>query len=304
MSLLVPRPVRAAYFARRSRELQLGAIVSILAGAALLENAPSIAPSISHALSFWPALSSSFSDRPTLACFSILFTIAGIARAVSTYYLSLHIEPNDASRSHRSLTIRESVERLRHDGAWRLLATLLLFTFAMMIATPYWAAYVRQVGNASFLGWAGLLVIWYIGKAVALPWAGRIAQRRGRRTLLILSACLMAPIPSLWAITPHPIGLVLSHFSAGVAFGVWELAVMLALLDTFSDDERTSLLSLYNFGQWGAGTAGSLVGGSVLDRLPKDHGAFTAIFFTSSIFRVMVTLVLTRATQSRLSRHR
>jgi MFS family permease len=300
MGLLVPGPVRATFFAKRSRMLQLGAIAAVLAGAALLDSAEKISPTLANVFSWWPWISEAWTTRPVLVCFAILFTLAGIVRAVSTLYLHKHIEPANATAGHRTLSISEATTRLRHDGRWRLLGVFILFSFAMMIGSPFWAAYVKQIAKLSFLEWAWLIVIWYLGKALAVSWAAEIAKRRGKRKLLIYGAILMTPVPALWALSTDPIYLAVAQLITGMTIATWELAVMLTTLEVFDEDERTSLLSVYTLGQWGSGVSGSFVGGAILDRMPKDHFAFSVIFIASTVARGLVTLLLMRTHRSGL----
>ncbi|HLP83755.1 MAG TPA: MFS transporter [Phycisphaerales bacterium] len=300
MGVLVPGPMRAAFFAKRSRVLQLGAVVAIVAGAALLDSAPRIGPALAESLTWWPWMSNAWQTRPTLVCFAILFTLAGAVRAVSAWYLHKHIEPPNVTAGHRSLSVREAFARLRHDGRWRLVGVLALFSFAMMIGSPFWAAYVKQVCGLSFLEWAGLIVIWYLGKAIAVSWAGELAQRRGRRRLLVYAGIMMTPVPALWALSTDPIYLAIAQMIAGMTIATWELGVMLATLEAFDEDERTSLLSVHTLSQWCAGTGGSFVGGAALERMGGTHGAFAAIFIASALARGLVTLVLARTHRSGL----
>jgi len=300
MGRLVPGPIRATFFARRIRTLQLGAIVAIVAGAAMLDAAADGTPRLAEFFAWWPWMNTALLERPTLVCFAMLFMLAGVTRAVSTLYLHKHIEPPDLTRSHRSLNLREAVVRLRQDGRWRLLGVLALFSFAMMIGSPFWAAYVKKIAELSFLQWAGLIVIWYLGKALTVSWAGEIAQRRGRRRLLIYAGIMMTPVPLLWALSTDPLYLAVAQLIAGMTIATWELGVMLATLELFDDEERTSLLSIHTLGQWGAGTAGSIVGGATLERMGGVYGAFVTIFIASAVARGLVTLLLARTHRSGL----
>jgi MFS family permease len=303
MGRLVPGPVRATFFAKRSRTLQLGAIGAVVAGALLLDSAQPLGRFFGDALAWWPWMSQAWQDRPTLVCFAILFTLAGAVRAVSTLYLHKHIEPPNITQGHRTLSARETFVRLRHDGRWRLLGVLVLFSFAMMIGSPFWAAYVKKIAALSNLEWAGLIVIWYLGKALAVSWAGELARKRGRRKLLVYAAIMMTPVPALWALGTDPIYLAVAQLIAGMTIATWELGVMLATLEVFDEDERTSLLSVYTLGQWGAGTSGSLVGGAILGHYSKDgatHGAYAVVFVLSTLARGAVALLLARTHRSGL----
>jgi MFS family permease len=289
MGVLVPARLRASFFARRTRTLQLAAVVAVVAGAALLDAAPRLLPSMTG------------KDQAVLAVFALLFLIAGLLRGVSTYYLWKHIEPAHAVRDgHKVLAPRELVERLRHDGRWRLILALAVFWCGAMVGSPFWSAYVREIGHASFLEWAGLIVIWFLGKALAAPWAGLMAQRHGRRWLLIAAGVLMVPVPILWALSTNLVWLAVAQLIAGAAIAAWELATWLVMMETFREEERTSLLAKYGLVQWCFGVGGSMLGGLVLARLGQDQAAFVAVFLASAGARAICTLLLHRTHRSGL----
>ncbi len=294
MSILVPAPIRANFFARRLRTLQIGAVVAVIMGAALLDAAPRMidgVAALAWGLEGWRA-------HPTLPVFGVLFVLAGVARTVSTVYLVRHVEPVDAVSRHTVLTARQLVERMRHGGRWRLIGVIVLFWACAMVGSPYWAAYVRGVAGLSFLEWAGLIVLWLLGRAVAVSVVGEAVSRYGRRKLLIGAALFMAPIPALWALSVEPVWLAVAQLLAGMSIAVWDLSTFLVTMETFDEQERTSLLSKYGLLQWSAGTAGSFVGGAVLDAGGKGRLAFIGVFLLSSVLRLLAAMVLARTHRS------
>lgn len=294
MSILVPAPIRANFFARRLRTLQIGAVVAVITGASLLDSAPRI---VGAAAGVWGALNA-WKDHPTLPVFGVLFVLAGVARAVSTTYLVRHMEPREAIERHTVLTAGQLVERMRHGGRWRLIGVIVVFWACAMVGSPYWAAYVRGVAGLSFLAWAGLVVLWFLGRAVAVSVVGEAVSRYGRRKLLVGAALFMAPIPALWALSVEPVWLAVAQLLAGMSIAVWDLSTFLVTMETFDEQERTSLLSKYGLLQWSAGTAGSFVGGAVLDAGGRGRAAFVAVFLLSSFLRFFAAFVLARTHRS------
>jgi MFS family permease len=309
MGALVPAPIRANFFARRTRTLQFGAVAGILVAACVLEFGSGAIVRAGRALGgAWPWLGDALVQRPTLGAFAIVFVLAGVMRAISAWYLYRHIEPEGITRGHRVVPPRELIGRLRRNGRWRLVGVLALFSFCTMIGSPYWTAYVREVGGLSFLHVAGLIVVWYLGKALAVAWAGSIAHRHGRRRLLIVAALLMAPVPALWAISADPVWLSIAAVVAGASIAAWELATWLAMLEALDEDERTSLLAKVGLLTWGMSTLGTVTGGWMLGLARGDaqgaaaHGAYAAIFIASSIARLACAGLISRTHRSGLPR--
>jgi MFS family permease len=296
MSIIVPGPIRANFFARRLRTLQIGAVAAVVAGAALLDASPRI---VGAAAGVIPALEGS-TQRPTLPVYAVLFLLAGVARAVSALYLHRHVEPSGAAQRHTVLSARQLVARLRHDGRWRLIGALVLFWFCAMVGSPFWAAYVRGPAALSFLEWAGLIVLWFLGRAVAVSVVGEAVSRYGKRRVLIGAAFFMAPIPALWAMSTQPLWLAIAQLLAGMSIAVWDLSTFLVTMETFNEEERTSLLGKYGLLQWGASAAGSSVGGALLAHFGAARAAFAIVFVTSAVLRLVTALTLARTHRSGL----
>ena len=296
MSILVPAPIRANFFARRLRTLQIGAVAAVVLGAAILDSAPRLVRAAADVL---PVLQR-FEDRPTMLVYGLLFLLAGVARVVSAVYLRRHIEPEHAIARHTVLSVRQLVERMRHGGRWRIIGVIILFWFCAMVGSPYWAAYVRGPAALSFLEWAGLIVLWFLGRAVAVSVVGEAVSRYGKRRVLIGAAMFMAPIPALWAFSMDPVWLAIAQLLAGMSIAVWELATFLVTMETFDEEERTSLLSKYGLLQWSAGTAGSFVGGALLGAFGRERTAFVIVFLVSASLRFLAALVLARTHRSGL----
>ncbi len=293
IGVLIPAHVRARFMAKRNRLLQLGSVSGVVVGACMLEYAKHWVPILGNALgSMGLTVPTVWQDRPALPAFGVLLLLAGAARAVSAVYLGRHREPDNASSVMRMLSAKQMVERAWHGRAASTIAVLCVFAFAMMIGSPFWHAYVREIGGVGFLEWAGLVVIWMIGRAIAVTWAGEVARNHGHRRLLMIAAVLMTPIPALWALSANIVWLAVAQLLAGMAIACWDLSVMLSVLDTFAEDERTSMLAKFGLLSWLSGTAGSWVGGSMLNGLGNDRAAFAWVFVASTFARGVVAAVI------------
>lgn len=289
MSLLVPVPLRARFFASRNRKLQIGAISGVAIGALLLEYASVWMPRVVSLFgSAGLALPESWVSQPQLPAFGALFLLAAMARAVSATYLGLHREPIHASSTLRILSISQLLDRVRKGPGATLIARLCLFQFAMMIGSPFWAAYVKDIAHASFLQWASMIICWMLGRALAVRWAGEIAATHGRDRLILVAALLMAPCPALWTFSTNIVWLVIAQLFCGMAIACWDFSVWLSTVSAFPEEERTSMLAKFGLLQYTSGAAGSYAGGSLLKGMGDTRTAFIWTFVASTIARTLV----------------
>jgi MFS family permease len=313
ISALVPQHVRTRFMGQRNRTLQLGAVVGVMAGAFVLDAAPK--------LSSWLGFSESglmleraFAKQPQLAMFALLFVMAGIARAVSTYYLHAHSEPSSAlaASPQQATSTSERIGFAR--GAHGALALgIIAFNAAMMFGSPFFHAYAKDVGDASMLEYAGLIVVWLLGKALALNWAGDYAQRHGKHRLMQMSLLLMLPVPLLWAASSNLVWLAVAQLIAGIAIGAYELSVWFLTVDAYSHpslspSQRTRLIARFTLATAIAGACTSALGGQLLHTLQlsgvkvywQDAAwlPFAAVFAVSTLLRAVAAWWLSRRTRA------
>lgn len=293
MSVLVPAHIRARYLARRNRMLQAGSVFGVLTGACVLEFLPKAFATTSI------SLPQHWLDKPALPAFGLLFSLAAIARAVSAIYLGRHKEPHGASHTMHAMSPLEMVDRVRTSKGRSIIALLCAFQFAAMIGSPFFHAYVREQGQATFLEWAGLIVIWMMGRALAVTWAGEVARNHGYRRLLLIGGLLMVPIPALWAVSTNLVWIAVAQLLAGMAIACWELAVSLSTLEVFDERERTSMIAKFGLLSWLSGTLGSWAGGGVLGSLGNDRAAFAWVFVASTAARAALAFAIARYTRPR-----
>ncbi len=293
MSVLVPGPLRARFFASRSRNLQIGAILGVAIGALLLEYASLWMPRVVSLLSSMGFdAPNDWTSRPQLAAFGVLFLLAAIARAVSAIFLGLHHEPAGASSTLRVLSVSQLLDRVRKGPGASLIARLCVFQFAMMIGSPFWAAYVKDIAHASFIEWASMIICWMLGRAIAVRWAGEVVAQYGRDRLILIAALLMAPCPALWTLSTNIAWLVIAQLFCGMAIACWELSVWLSTVSAFPEEERTSMLAKFGVLQYTFGAAGSYAGGAMLRHMGDTRGAFIWTFIASAIARTLVLVLI------------
>ena len=279
---LVPRRVRTAYFAQRSRLAQAAVLVAFVAGGLVLraEAARDVA----------------------LQGFAGLFLTAAAARLVSSLCLWGCREPRrqwrDRDGAAAAVSIRSRIAAGLHDvstgPAARLVAFLCCFTFGLQFAGPYFTPYMLE---ALGFGYGQFLVVFGAGflvKAVFLPSIGRLGSRLGPRRLLVLASLAVVPLSLLWLPSADVRWLVVVQFIAGTCWAAYELAVTLLLFELAGDRDRGGVISVYTLGIAVATVAGATCGGLLLRWLGETREAYAAVFVGSCLLRAAALPLLAR----------
>ncbi len=276
MESIVPRYVRAPFFAWRSRLSQAGVLVGFVVGGFSLQYGKSL-------------------DR-SLSAFACIFAVAAACRFISARFLSEQSESPLAFGNQRSVTVAELWRRIVAGGSERMLLYFLAVQVAVQISGPYFTPYMLKQLQISYVDFVALLATSFIAKIVALPACGRFAFRFGARRLVWVGGLGIIPVSGLWLYADSFMQLVAIQFLAGVVWAAYELAMFLLFFETVRQDERTSILTTYNLGNAIALVIGSLIGGSVLKYLGQCPEAYLFLFSLSSTARGVTLLFLRWAT--------
>jgi MFS family permease len=173
-----------------------------------------------------------------------------------------------------------------------------------------------------YMNYLVLVAICFLAKVVALPLWGRVAHVAGARRLLWIGGIGIVPIAGLWLFADLlegykftltlPLGYTTLHWNltgelvylafvqaaSGIAWAAYELAMALMFFEAIPRSQRTSMLSIYNFGNASALVAGSLIGAAVLQLLSESHFAYLVLFGLTTAAR-LATLLFLRSTPER-----
>lgn len=276
---IIPGRIRARYFARRTRFGQAGVLLGFLCGGLSLQ---------------WGA-----GADVTLATFAVLFLIAMTCRLFSAGFLASQSEPRAAWRAPRLISWTELRGKLRHGNDGALLIFLLCMQMGVQIAGPYFTPFMIRHLHLSYGQYVVLLMGAFIGKILAAPALGRLAHQHGPRRLLLLGAWGIVPLSGLWLVSHSLPWLMLLQFLGGVSWAAYELAFFLMFFESIREEERTSLLTLYNLAHSAAAVAGGLIGGLILSVFGETAHIYLAIFVLSSVVRGASLLLARRIPDTR-----
>ncbi|MDZ7615755.1 MAG: hypothetical protein U1E05_02050 [Patescibacteria group bacterium] len=270
---LIPKEIRARYFARRTRLCQVGLLAGFVIGGTLLQMAPFENP---------------------LTAFALLFLVAGAARAISAYCLGCQREPEGSNIGFSADGWRAMLASLRTEIDVRVLLYLLSMQAAVWVAGPYFAAYMFVHLKLSYMGFMVLACMAVLAKIACLPFFGKAIERWGANRVLWTSGLAMAVAPALWTLGSGFVYLSLVQVLAGAAWGAYELAMMLVFFETIPRRSRIHVLTIFNVANAAAVAGGSLIGAMVLAVLGASPGTYMVLFVVSAFARGISLLLLVR----------
>jgi len=274
---LVPRAVKAGFFASRTRAGQIGTFAGIATGGVLLRWGDD-----------W------FPDAPPLGMFAAIFLAACTARTVSVWCLSRHGSSEGLPPGFRAIGFREFARRIAAGGEGRFVRYVLLVQLAAQVAGPYYTPFMLTEIGFDYFTYMSLLGVALLGRVVALPFVGMLAKRRGVHVTLRIGGIGVVFATLLWAFSQNLTYLYAVQFLAGALWACYELSVFLIFFDAIPAHERTGMLSWYNFLHASATLCGALLGGWLLQALGHDHRAYLWVFVASSALRATSLVLLAR----------
>ncbi|HTI03315.1 MAG TPA: MFS transporter [Acidisoma sp.] len=173
---------------------------------------------------------------------------------------------------------RSGMGSILRNGRLALLAVALgLFN----LANGYMLALVAQrlvaAGRDGGSWLAGYVIVAQLTMIPVALWAGSVAERSGRRRLLMV-ACLVLPVRAFFsAFVTDPFWLILGEVLDGVSSGLIGVAVPLVVADlTWGSGRTQTALGAVNTGQGVGGALSGLAGGAVVTWFGWQ-GAFLAL---------------------------
>lgn len=271
---IVPRSIRHRYFARRTRLSQAGVFAGFLGGGILLQYASA--------------------RQLALPAFAALFAVAGLCRLVSAWALQLQSEPVPLPTNMREIPWKRVRHHLHASSGGRLLVYLVAMQGAVQVAGPFFTPFMLKKLGFSYASLVALFSVAFLSKVISLPIWGRVSKRIGARQLLWIGGIGIVPLSGGWLVSQHLAWLLVLQIVGGVFWAAYELAFFLLFFESIAEEERTSVLTLFNLLNTAAWVAGSLIGGVLLFSFGASFNGYLLVFALSSLGRLAALLLLAR----------
>jgi predicted MFS family arabinose efflux permease len=222
-----------------------------------------------------------------------MFALAFVARLGSALMLSKMGNGVDV-RPRRRMRLRSIPHRLRGTPRASLLAYLVVAGAAASISGAFITPYLLSERHLDYAPYAVFTAMIVISKIVFSSAIGRMIQRVGVRKVLGWCAIGIAPIPLMFVASDAYPWLLFIQFYGGIAWGGFELGMLMVLFDAEDDSERTTMQVAYGAMQAVGNAGASFVGGALLAGLGSDHDAYVWVFLVSAFARFGAALLVVR----------
>jgi MFS family permease len=273
---------RGMYFARRAK------VIAVTSFAAL-----SVAGLTLHASETW--------TNPAWG-FGIIFLLAGIARLLSTGYLTRLREMPMKNIAGRDTGVREFLQARRSTMFRRFLLFSGSFHVAAMMAGPFFVVYLLRDLHLTYLQYGLWLAAPILGQLLSLQEWGRIGDTYGNKKVLVLTGLIIPILPVLYILSSDWVMLVGINFVSGLIWPGFSLSLGNYVFDAVQPGDRTKGVAIYNtVNAMGAGI-GAMLGSWLAAVAPAQLVLFGLVlplvsnlpilFLASGILRLMVSLTL------------
>jgi MFS family permease len=270
---IVPSPVRPRFFGIRTRSQQAAVFFGFLIGGIALQ---------------WAG-----TDR-VLMVYAGLFSAACLCRLISAWMLSRQSEPIPVPRQMRQIPLSRVFSHLRGKSGGQLLVYLVGVQAAVQMSGPYFTPFMFRKLNFSYGQFVALISVAFLVKIVAFPIWGRFAHRVGARKLLWIGGWGIIPMGASWVVSQDFKWLLFVQMAGGVTWAAYELAFFLLFFESIPEEERTSLLTVYNLLNTSAWVLGSLCGAAILFLMGGTFESYLWVFGLSSLGRGLALILLAK----------
>ncbi|MFW9779074.1 MAG: MFS transporter [Candidatus Heimdallarchaeota archaeon] len=238
------------------------------------------------------------SSRPA---FVIPFIIGGFLFVVGLGTSFFLVEKYDKRLSKVPFPdeVRLSMNELiqRNPPFRRLLPIDALFKFAMSTAWPIFPFVTLRVAT-SWLTVAILWIVFNLPRGIGQAWGGKLADRLGKKPVLIASRVAYTLVPVGFAIgllTGDILFLLLANIPGGMAFGAEETAIATYSLDCSTTETRARYYSILLTFEGIAAFSGAIFAGLLMDIWLKLAGIdYSSIGFNTILFSLLIFIAILR----------
>lgn len=264
---IIPRSIRANFFARRSKLQQIATLTGFLLAGFSLQYVRQTGGDV-------------------ILMFAGLFLVACVCRLLSTACLWWQSEPCPMPPGLSPFSMTSAWRQFTGPSTRSLMLMAVFMQAGVYVSGPYFNPYMLKVLHFSYAGYAVLLGTSFVAKFLCLPLWGRYAHRHGAKRLMWVGALSIIPLASGWVLSDDYWWLLVLQVFSGVAWGAYELALMLLFFETIPERERTNVLTVYNVVNSLALVLGSAFGALILMLGEVSQPAYLCVFGLSTVVRL------------------
>jgi tRNA threonylcarbamoyl adenosine modification protein (Sua5/YciO/YrdC/YwlC family) len=272
VSEIVPRNIRGRYFSKRGKiSAAFGLIASLVAG---------------WYLDLFP--------KNDLTGFSIVFFVGVVCGVISSYIFSKIPKPEISKEKGDMLPKLQA--SLKNKSFKIFLITSFIWQFSYMFASPFFVVYLLEDLGAGYI-WISILAVFSgISGILIRNRVGRVSDKYGHRTLLILSGFGAGLLPFMWVVAPSAWFLIPLYVWSGIVWTGFRLAQFNYLLELSETGSKAFLSALFWTVVGLANITAPFLGGYLAEQPVVVFGmtGLVLVFVVSGFLRMFSSLMFMR----------
>lgn len=223
--------------------------------------------------------------------FLVVFSIAFICRFISWYFLTRMYEPAFKLKKEAYFSFLDFIKRVRESNFAKFVVFVASLNFCVNIASPFFSVFMLRDLRFNYLTYMIVVTTVTITHIFTIDRWGRHADRIGNIKVLKFTSLFIASLPFWWIINQHPLYLVFIQVLSGFAWSGFNLCATNFIYDAVTPEKRTRCISYFNVITSLALCLGALLGGYLVNALPRLFGfRILSLFLLSSGLRFLVAL--------------
>jgi MFS family permease len=270
MSDHIPIKSRGRYFGWRNKILGVVAILSAFAAGFIL-----------HCF-----------KNAILTGFLIIFSIAAVSRITSWYFLTRMYEPPFKTTKQSYFSFLDFIKRVRESNFAKFVIFVASLNFCVNVASPFFSVFMLKDLKFNYLTYTIVVIAVAITQIFSFDRWGTHADKVGNVKVLRFTSFFIASLPLWWIINQHPVYLIFAQVISGFAWSGFNLCATNFIYDAVTPEKRTRCIAYFNVLTGLALCAGALVGGYLVNVLPKIFGyKILSLFLLSSALRFFIAFL-------------
>ena len=272
---------RGCYFGKRSKIAGIVAIVCMLIAGFILDY---------------------FEKTNIFIGFIIIFFIAFLGRATSSYFMLRQYEPKFKEDDRSYFSLFSFVKKMAFNNFGRFTLYYVLISLAVNISSPFFAVYLLKDLGFSYTSYMIIVLSSSISSLLFMPAWGKFADRYGNVKVMKICGPMIPFIPILWVFsalilnTNVPVVgyLFIIEIFSGFVWAGFNLAAGNFIYDAVSKQRMAICVSYFSILS-GFGVVVSATLGGIISSMNFSIGGITPmlfIFILGAIVRLVVYLIM------------
>ncbi len=236
-----------------------------------------------------------FHGRGTFYGFLVIFLIAFLGRITCVYLFKRQYEPKKKNSEKYYFSFMQFLMKARYNNFGMFVIFSTLISFAVAIASPFFAVYMLKEMNFSYISYTIIITTPIIATLVSLPFWGKFGDKYGNIKILKICGPFIFTIPLLWMLSYFLIAdlkilivyLIAVEILSGVVWAGFNLSTGMFVFHAVTR-EKLPLCVAYNtiLNSFGA-FLGAVLGGAVssVDFVFLGLTPLLTVFLVSTVFR-------------------